>query len=405
MLNGKNKSPDGTTGEASKWVVKKGKKHLFRIINSSAQTGFAVHFDNHKMTVISADFTPIVPYVTDTLWLGSGQRYNVIVEMDQPAGAYYLRAVTQTGCGISCANNGLGNSNGVFSYEGSCAEPTASNFTLTTTGICKDEPIASLVPVVAKNGGSSDSFSATAKVLPGGNAAGQNFDGYGSVNRWFLGGPSDLSANSGTLVGSKTINVTFDQPTLKTLATVPDLAYNSSIYSNAVVLDGVAGDWVYFVIQNNFQTSHPMHLHGHDFSVLGQGTGVFTAGMVGQLNFVNPIRRDTALLTGFGNPTSFTSGWTVIGFQTDNPGAWVMHCHIIWHADGGMGLQYLERPSEIDASKYYNSAGFQNECAAYSSYQANGGEVKAPYEAGIKRHIEDHKFHGYSHGHAAVRHS
>lgn len=33
MLNGKNKSPDGSTGEASKWVVKKGKKHLFRIIN------------------------------------------------------------------------------------------------------------------------------------------------------------------------------------------------------------------------------------------------------------------------------------------------------------------------------------------------------------------------------------
>ena len=266
--------------------------------------------------------------------------------------------------------------------------------------------MASLVPFVSKDAGSSDKFGATAKVLPGGNAAGQTFDGYGAVNRWFLGGPSDLSANSGTLVGSKTINVTFNQPTLKTLATVPDLAYNSSIYVNAVVLDGTAGDWVYFVIQNNFQTSHPMHLHGHDFSVLGQGSGVFTADMVNQLSFANPIRRDTALLTGFGSPTSFTSGWTVIGFQTDNPGAWVMHCHIIWHADGGMGLQYLERPQEIDAGKYYNTAAFQDECSAYSDYEANGGEIKAPYESGLKkRHIEDHKFHGYAHGHAAVRQS
>lgn len=50
---------------------------------SSAQTAFAVHFDNHKMKVVSADFTPIVPYETDTLWLASGQRYNVIVEMNQ----------------------------------------------------------------------------------------------------------------------------------------------------------------------------------------------------------------------------------------------------------------------------------------------------------------------------------
>jgi hypothetical protein len=33
LLNGKNKSPDGTTGESAHWVVKKGKKHLFRIIN------------------------------------------------------------------------------------------------------------------------------------------------------------------------------------------------------------------------------------------------------------------------------------------------------------------------------------------------------------------------------------
>lgn len=50
---------------------------------SSAQTAFAVHFDNHKMKVIGADFTPIVPYETDTLWLASGQRYNVVVEMNQ----------------------------------------------------------------------------------------------------------------------------------------------------------------------------------------------------------------------------------------------------------------------------------------------------------------------------------
>jgi len=33
MLNGKNKSPDGSTGESARWVVKQGKKHLFRIIN------------------------------------------------------------------------------------------------------------------------------------------------------------------------------------------------------------------------------------------------------------------------------------------------------------------------------------------------------------------------------------
>lgn len=33
LLNGQNKSPDGSTGESARWTVKKDKKHLFRIIN------------------------------------------------------------------------------------------------------------------------------------------------------------------------------------------------------------------------------------------------------------------------------------------------------------------------------------------------------------------------------------
>lgn len=50
---------------------------------SAAQSAYAVHFDNHKIKVISADYTPITPYDTDILWIQPGQRYNVIVEMNQ----------------------------------------------------------------------------------------------------------------------------------------------------------------------------------------------------------------------------------------------------------------------------------------------------------------------------------
>lgn len=42
-----------------------------------------MHIDNHVMTVVSADFTSIVPYQTENLYIHSGQRYNVIVEADQ----------------------------------------------------------------------------------------------------------------------------------------------------------------------------------------------------------------------------------------------------------------------------------------------------------------------------------
>jgi FtsP/CotA-like multicopper oxidase with cupredoxin domain len=39
-----------------------------------------------------------------------------------------------------------------------------------------------------------------------------------------------------------------------------------------------------------------------------------------KLNFDNPPRRDVAMLPA--------NGWMVIAFQADNPGAWLLHCHV-----------------------------------------------------------------------------
>lgn len=80
-----------------------------------------------------------------------------------------------------------------------------------------------------------------------------------------------------------------------------------------------ADTWAFWVITNGNGVPHPIHLHGHDFYLLGQGSGSFTG--VSQLNFVNPPRRDVAMLEG--------SGFMVIAFLTDNPGAWLLHCHIV----------------------------------------------------------------------------
>ena len=35
-------------------------------------------------------------------------------------------------------------------------------------------------------------------------------------------------------------------------------------------------------------------------------------------------------------------GWLAIAFPTDNPGAWLMHCHIAWHVSDGLAVQFLE---------------------------------------------------------------
>ena len=102
----------------------------------------------------------------------------------------------------------------------------------------------------------------------------------------------------------------------------------------------LANQWVHFIIQNPFGITHPIHLHGHDFWVLAQGTGTYDASI--PLQMVNSPRRDVAMLPA--------SGYLVIGFYTDNPGVWLMHCHIGWHTSEGFALQLVERFDEIAAT-------------------------------------------------------
>jgi len=95
------------------------------------------------------------------------------------------------------------------------------------------------------------------------------------------------------------------------------------------------------------------------------------------LEFNNPPRRDTAMLAG--------NGWTVIGFETDNPGAWLMHCHIVWHVDGGLAMEFVERQSAIDAGSYVDDA-FKSECSAYEAYEAaSPSHLKTGGESGLRR--------------------
>jgi FtsP/CotA-like multicopper oxidase with cupredoxin domain len=318
------------------------------------------------MTVIAADFVPINPYETTTLRIANGQRYDVIVAADQTPSSYYVRAVIQTGCPSGGANSGLGTANAIINYEGTApVTPTISTpITNVTANICQDEPLASLVPYLVKTAGTPTTFSASSSAIPAGSVTSIATSDNGVVFQWYI--------NNGA------ISVNYTEPTLKVLAE----SGSTDLLSNALVINQ-AGVWNYFVIQNQFFASHPMHVHGHDISVLGTGIGTFTADMVSTLNFDNPTRRDTVMLQGSAGPGN-PAGYTVIGFESDNPGAWLMHCHIAWHVDGGLGLQFIETPSNIPAGRYYDSD-FKNECSALGSYlSSNPGSVKGTGSSGLK---------------------
>lgn len=123
LINGTNKDAEGN-GKYNQVSIVAGKRYLLRLINSSVDQFFRVSLDNHTMQVVAADFCPVKPVYTKTLLMNVAQRYDVIIDANQPPGNYWFRVSSATECVSLNQGQGLA----VWTYEG--VEPQ----TPTTTG-------------------------------------------------------------------------------------------------------------------------------------------------------------------------------------------------------------------------------------------------------------------------------
>ncbi|RAL65835.1 hypothetical protein DID88_005498 [Monilinia fructigena] len=211
-----------------------GKSYRIRLVNAAIDSHFKFMIDNHNLTVIAMDLVPIVPYSTQVLSMGMGQRYDVILTATETSENFWIRAIPQTYCSD---NENSGNIKGILKYSSTNNTEPSSAYSYDDN--CDDEDMSTLVPY--------------------------------------------LSRDAGTNLTSEELAVT--------------VAYKLS-------------------------------------------------------------RRDVAMLPA--------SGYLVIAFYTDNPGAWLMHCHIGWHTGEGFALQIVERMSEIEAT--IDTDRLNSTCAAWESY-------------------------------------
>lgn len=215
------------------------------------------------------------------------------------------------GTGGTCdgPNANAANIRSIFSYQGAPdRNPSSSGITLPTG--CYDEQVSPSI----------------GRTVPSASAL-------GDLQVGFVVDPTRNNLVQWT-VNTSALNVDWTKPTLKH-AIDGDLNFNRS--ANVYTLDTAADtvsvmppsvfffyrsqltrywQWVYWVIEQaptNPPLPHPIHLHGHDFWVIGQGSGSFS-GSTSALTYENPIRRDSASLPA--------RGYLVLAFPTDNPGAW-----------------------------------------------------------------------------------
>lgn len=336
LINGTNKDASGH-GKYFETTITKGKKYRLRLINTSVDNNIRVSIDNHMLQVITSDFVPVRSIYADSVMLGIGQRYDVIINANQTVGNFWLRASVEGACASS--NNGAGL--GIIRYTGAPAGNPTTTSTATDNGC---NPPGALIPWVPNTVGSEAAFKQQA-----GNLA---------VD---LELPGTTSNNANIVVwgvNQTAIDIQWEVPTLSYVQ-----SGNTSYphVANLIELPN-EGTWSYWIISEPLtgvvQIPHPIHLHGHDFYIMGTGSGTFDINKdPNNLVYNNPTRRDTTMLPG--------GGWLVIAFPTDNPGAWLMHCHIAWHISEGLGVQFLESKSTINLG----GSAYAYQCAKWTSYQ------------------------------------
>lgn len=151
LINGKNVYHN--QGSRYSTVFEPGKKHLLRLINTGSEVTFRFSIDGHQLQVVGMDWVPITPYTADSILIGVGQRYDVIVTANKTPKDYWMRAIPQQTC-LALNINAL-NVRGIIRYDASStSDPTTLPNTL--LDLCVDERPNDLCPYHVHNVGASD---------------------------------------------------------------------------------------------------------------------------------------------------------------------------------------------------------------------------------------------------------
>ncbi|KAH9462276.1 hypothetical protein Pst134EB_006183 [Puccinia striiformis f. sp. tritici] len=319
--------------------VSVGTKTRFRLIGAGSHALFRFSVDEHTLNVTEADSTGVVgPTAIHRVPFHNGQRYSVIIDTSQDTvgSTFNLRAVMDTDCfawlapGITGrAGTALGvirivDPNNPPSSDSDVAIPTTSDWSDTLGGACLDLDPSTMRPLVPQDACT--------------NLLGRVFfsTSFGTI-------ASD-EGNSSVVIGRFFVNETTwitrpNRPLLnELLAGGPGTINSSDVAAFTLEQPGC-----YDIVINNLDAAleHSYHLHGVDGWIVSTGTGEINATTVSglQYNTTNPLRRDTQVIGG--------GSYHVVRVLADNPGVWILHCHLGWHLGAGFAGMVVMQPSVL----------------------------------------------------------
>lgn len=324
LINGRGRYAGGPLAELAVITVKPGKRYRFRLVQTSCDSYVQFSIDGHNLTVIEADGQLTEPLVVDQLQILASQRYSVVLVANQPVDNYWVRSLPST-VGASYVN---ATNSAILRYEGAPeVDPTTPNPSTFTNPLVETNLHALINPAA-----------------PG-------VPGYGNADHNL----ALVISLDGALFYVN--NTSFVSPSVPVLLQIlsgtrhpSELLPNGSVYilePNKVIelTMSVTG----------FGGPHPIHMHGHAFSVV-QSAGSST------FNYANPVRRDVV-------SAGIAGQQMVIRWVTDNSGPWFLHCHIDWHLQAGLAVVMAESPFET--SRHVSPVPYEWDrlCPVYDHYQ------------------------------------
>jgi FtsP/CotA-like multicopper oxidase with cupredoxin domain len=238
--------------------VKPGQRVRIRLINAGSDTAYRVAVGGHRLTVTHADGFPVKPVEVDTVVLGMGERYDVIVTAG--SGSFPIVAVPE----------------GKTDPAGEAILRTSSTATAPTVGSRPTE-------LSGRELRYGDLVATDAARLPS-----KNPDRSTTIH---------LTANpSGYVHG-----------------------IDGRSFPDTAPITVAEGERLRLKIFNQTMMFHPIHLHGHTFQMVGDGSA----------------RKDTV------NVLPMTT--VEVDIAADNPGQWMLHCHNTYHLETGMATVFSYR--------------------------------------------------------------
>uniref|UniRef100_A0ACD5VSV8 Uncharacterized protein n=1 Tax=Avena sativa TaxID=4498 RepID=A0ACD5VSV8_AVESA len=341
-----------------KLKVQPGRTYMLRLINSALNNELFFAIANHTLTVVEADANYVKPFTVDTLVISPGQTMNVLLTAStDPASQAFAMAIAP----YTNTQGAFDNTTATAVLEYAATRPPSTSSiqsrrlplpalpryndtaavasfsskfrSLATAQYPARVPRAVDRHVLFTVGLGTDPCPSN-QTCQGPN--GTKFAASVNNNSFVRPRTALLEAHyqrryAGVLMADfpttppRPFNYTGAPPNNTFVAhgtRVVPLAFNASV---ELVMQGTA-------IQG--AESHPLHMHGFNFFVVGQGFGNYDpVNDPPKYNLVDPVERNTVSVP--------TAGWVAVRFLADNPGVWLMHCHFDVHLSWGLSMAWM----------------------------------------------------------------